>query len=381
MERVALFVVAAVGLSVAALSLRADADGSRPDAVRGYADGVEARAAAFTGEAVARRAVLDALAGGGFTGPLAVEGAPAGPGAFRAVARRTGTTVDIDSEGRAGRARHARRHRYRLAGASPVHRPALLVNRNLEVANPVTIRSGVPGLNADLHTNETLTTRKGPIRVDGHGYYGDKFSNNSGVPTSEMFRPPSPEGPLVAKVAPIKVPVFDVAAARARADRVVTGAYTLPSTLTLGTRERPVILFVDGAVSTSGPVTVQGYGAIVSTYSVFIGHDVTTAREPGSPVESSLAFYSAKNIGTTRRDLTVHAQMFTNGNINMATNTTVVGSVAARGNVSLDGPLDLTYLPRNAAIDQIAWGPSSGAPGSGGPRLVPVAELEGVADV
>lgn len=248
--------------------------------------------------------------------------------------------------------------------APPFMRYAVLSEDDLGIDGNVLADLYVDGneentLNANMHTNGNLHINGNAAEVRGFGtYVGSGTASPSSALTS-TFRPyynPSNE-PVVKQIPAIEVPVFDVAAflSKTSVDHTTTGDLTLSGTYSLGgTREDPYVWHVDGNVSASGGVTIDGYAMFIVDGDATLSGNLAagdTGYEGGD--ESSIGIYASGSIymsGTSD----IHGQLFAGTSASVLSGSpSVYGNVASKGSVELSGSPKIYYRVPSPALTTI----------------------------
>ena len=206
--------------------------------------------------------------------------------------------------------------------------------------------------NANVFTNGNVVIEKGTVRVQGFGYYGGGV--NSGRRAGQTFRPNFNPTDLrtYRKQEKVEVPKFEAERFRHVATRRKGGDLELRGHYNLGTKENPVLWFVDGNVKTKGRVTFSGYGVVFATGNFEIEHPLQTA---GSTEETTLGLYTSGNIELKSEGISVSAQLFSNGNVKFEGNSKVYGSVTTDGNVEFKERSTVYYRPASSALTDPFW--------------------------
>lgn len=123
------------------------------------------------------------------------------------------------------------------------------------------------GGNADVYTGGSIHIN-GSGRVQGFLDYSGSKSDHHVRDPSRMFQPPQnpDKASAVRAVTRVGAPPFDAAAWATKADEAHSRGLTLnsrSSTLQLGTRENPKVLYFNGDFRVNGDITLTGFGAIV----------------------------------------------------------------------------------------------------------------------
>ena len=247
---------------------------------------------------------------------------------------------------------------------------ANLSDGNLQIKEDLTIRAANPQSNADVHANGNLQIQEGTVLIEGFGYANGNIQVQNGQSAEDVFQPNSnPDNlPVTQEVSEIEVPKLEADQYAAIATKKTMSNLDLSGNYVLGTRENPVIWYVKGNVTTTGPVTFSGYGIFVTTGNFHISHNVTTENVSG---ESNVGFYSDGNFELNQGSLTVSGQIFANGNVHLKADTILNGSISSEGNLQTFGTVTINYYPASVALTEPIW---EGEEGSGVLTLASIRE-------
>lgn len=346
---------------------------SRGAEARHHADsqfGTLASDAAHTGYAVAaHRVTTDA------SGSLETMAGRTEHGSYETTFTETGADpreVVVRSEGRAGGARHvvealfrdedpgpAATPEERLRRVPPALRYAMFSESALRFSMLPRVRSGLDGLNANVHTNGRLSlllsasALLGLEAVEGFGTYAGGLSAVALLSDpSRAFRPVTTADTLASLRAVPRVPVRpfvadDVARAHrslGRTVRTTRGRLRLLGSVELGTRESPEVLVVGGDLALVD-VRFEGYGVIVVEGGVAVDATVTglAASLVGRPEGAVLIVAEGPIVFNGAGDVQGH--YLTNASATFAGAATLHGGVAALGDLSFALAPSIRYVP------------------------------------
>ena len=225
---------------------------------------------------------------------------------------------------------------------------ALFMEYGFNMNGGVDIQPALPGMNANVHTNQDLNLN-GSNYVAGFGSYVGNLNGNA----SAVFEPVVNPGGTAAvqRVSRIVVPAFDASDYQELADEVTNGNAFWEGHMDLGTRDEPQIHYISGNLIITGDVTTTGYGIFLVEGNIVINGDVVSTES--GRTESHLAFYTSSNVdwnGT--HDVT--GQIFANQNVNLG-NGQFDGSIATRANLNFNGQPQLSYRPAAPALTTPIW--------------------------
>lgn len=246
--------------------------------------------------------------------------------------------------------------------APPFMQYALLVEDDLTLKGNILTDVYISGnmrsaLNANIHTNGTLSLSGNAATVRGFGTYVTGVSGNANH-LKRAFNPyHNPTGNLGYGPAPrVEIPVYDAATylSRVSVDRTSHSSVTLSGTLDLGgTREDPYVWHVKGSLTATGGVTIKGYTLFLVDGQVNLGGNVV-AGETGwdGADESSVAFYSAGDVTLTGNG-TIYGQINTSGNMKMSGTPSIYGSLTTGGTFTMSGTPNIYYRTASPALTTI----------------------------
>jgi hypothetical protein len=336
------------------LSSTRDAIGAADSTLNSRSDEVVAREIALSGLADAESALLPGISRSTtYSGARTFARSVAG-GSYSATITTAGVTHTIRSAGTINGHTATVNRVYQAELVPGFMGRAGMVRGNFEARNDLTMTSSDPERNADLQTNSNFTLAGGTTNLAGFGLYGNNLTISNGQTAAQAFRPQyNPTGlPVAQRVPPVPFPTFVAATYLPLADRVHYGELRLNGNITLGTREDPLIWYVDGTVVTTGPVTVSGYGVFIVTRNLYFGHNVLPAV---SAEESMMGLYVQGNIEVQAPSLTLTGQMYAHGNILTMSNTRLRGSFATYGNLQMGGPFLVEYVPASSSLTELFW--------------------------
>jgi cytoskeletal protein CcmA (bactofilin family) len=228
---------------------------------------------------------------------------------------------------------------------------AILTEADLNMSGNATV-SSTGNFNADIHTNGDISLSNngnaGKGFVKGYvTYAGDKVSGRM-----DKAQPVNTVGGLekVRHTDRIDIPQLNMENLRKIADTVIFGG-TKSGNITMGTKQNPLIVFVDGDLSLSGNVT--GYGCFIVKGNLSIsGNTSLTAADPkgnsfGLFVEGDVSIAGGGNSGR------VDGLIYANGNVTMAGHFPVYGGIISRKAFSITGTADVYYKPTLKSITTV----------------------------
>jgi hypothetical protein len=216
-------------------------------------------------------------------------------------------------------------------------------------------------MNANVHTNGTLTVSGNAVEINGFGSYSN---GASGIHVDNTFDPNyNPTSlPTHYDADPIPIPDFTEvdylsaldAFGNPMVDNSTTGTTELSGSYDFGgTREDPYVWYIEGDLNITGDTQIDGYVHFVVEGNVDLQGDLT-AGDSGydGASESSIGVTSSGNISLTG-DRTVEAQMFAGGDISSGKGTpTLRGSLAAKGKLILAGTPNILFKSASSGLTQ-----------------------------
>ena len=329
----------------------------------------QTREAARSGYAAALQAVaaLPQLVPGG---PQEVTGAY-GPGATYTYTVQVGNDGAVGVVVEAGSEANGVRHRHVIqaalrhetaggGGTAPVYTEyALFGDEKIAHTGEVRVQA-LGGGNANVRTN-------GSVHMNGRGSRIEGFLEYSGNPADlhvrnpdEWFYPKSnpSRGPVARAVPAVDAPPFDAAAWATKADEVHEGDLTLggrSSTLRLGTRDEPKVIYVGGNFRVNGNLTVEGYGAIVVDGRTDILGSVWAAS-----ADTEIAFCSDDRVNVLG-ELNVNGHILGEVVRLDGRATTVTGSIVATATLeNVAGRLTVNYRRLSSELGGVLFGGTVG---------------------
>lgn len=248
--------------------------------------------------------------------------------------------------------------------APPFMQYAVMSDDDLDLNGNILLDLFVDGneentLNANMHTNGNLTISGNAATVRGFGTYaGTASSTPSGAlwNTFEPYYNPT-DDPVVQQVPTIDIPVFDVTdfLSKTTVDQTTSGNLSLSGMYDLGgTREDPYVWYVDGDISASGGVTIDGYVMfVVDGDATFTGNFMAGEVDYVGGDESSIAVYASGSIGMGGNSR-IHGQLFAGTSVSVLHGTPrVYGNIASRGAVTLSGTPKIYYRVPSPALTTV----------------------------
>ena len=248
--------------------------------------------------------------------------------------------------------------------APPFMRYAIMTDEDLNLNGNVLTDLYIDGdeantLNANMHTNGSLSISGNALTVKGFGTYVQSATANPASALTTAFQPyynPTND-PVTKQVTAIDVPDFDITAftSKVDVDQTSGGDVALSGTYDLGgTRENPYVWYVDGNMTASGGTNIKGYVMFVVSGDISMSGNVDASQGAytGSD-ESNVAFYAGGSVSLSG-NAKVYGQIFSGGGLSFLNGTPrVYGSVATKGAVTLSGTPKIYYRVASPALTTI----------------------------
>ena len=211
--------------------------------------------------------------------------------------------------------------------------------------------------NADIHTNAALKV-KGNNTVRGYGTYFSYLESTPAKNADATFVPNVLMGGPVHHQAPkVELPEINPSKWATIATKTSNGDPKLAGNTVLGTRENPVIWYVNGNLTLSG--NVSGYGVFLVTGNLFLNGNVTiNTLDPSGNNLGIIVGGDAQVNGNVK----VAANILTKGDYLNNGNVTITGSIVAGGRIDLKGSVLVKYRPPLAKLTGKIWATTPGRP-------------------
>lgn len=223
--------------------------------------------------------------------------------------------------------------------------------------NSKIIDAGDPTLNTDIYVKDVELSNNSVI--EGFVNYSSSFTGK----TSSVKPNSNPSGlPTTNKISDIPdVPDFKAEDFKSKATVKYASNLTIKnSSIALGTKSKPVIVYVEGNLYIQANAKINGYGVFIVKGNVEMSGNATFGSN--DPDKSSIGFYAEGNISTSG-NATYYGQMFAKGNMEMSGNSSIIGNVAARGNINMSGNNQISYRRAATSLTEEIWDASSGGGG------------------
>lgn len=249
--------------------------------------------------------------------------------------------------------------------APPFMRYAMFSGGNLDLDGNLLYDLYVDGneentLNANMHTNADLSLSGNSATVRGFGTYVGAASGAHLTSTFDPYYNPTND-PVVQQVPAIDTPTFDTAdflskiiVDQTSGDVSLHGSYTLG-----GTREDPYVWYVNGLLSASGGVEIDGYVMFIVDGDIELSGNVHAGNSGYEGAdESSIAFYASGAIDLGGNS-EVYGQLLAGSSLNFQHGTPhVYGSVASLNAVTMSGTPKVYYRVPSPALTTIFGDPN-----------------------
>ena len=235
----------------------------------------------------------------------------------------------------------------------------LALNGNVDAL--VVSGSNTNELNANIHTNGTMTVLGNAVDVMGFGTYHVGVSGNENHVNGAFdphYNPTGIDGHYQADY--VEIPEFDVSQiitavgpdGATLVDQVEGSSLTLSGAYDFGgTRENPYVIHVQGDLNVGSNTTMAGYIMFVVDGNVdFSGSFTNTGSDYSGGEESSMAIYAAGNLSLSG-NVDIEAQIFVGGEVSTGNGTpTITGGIVTKSIVDFGGTPNIVYRPPSSAL-------------------------------
>ena len=237
---------------------------------------------------------------------------------------------------------------------------ALLTQNSISINGNVNIvDDNNTSWNANVHTNSNFSMN-GNNTIKGFlTYVGSAHSNPSWRLNSQITPNKNPNNDAnYSQSNSVDIPTFNPADYKNIATTVYnTNVNWNNKNISLGTKDKPEIIYINGDLSLNG--NVSGYGVFIVKGNINLNGNVTINGE--NPNESNLGLYTSGNINANG-NITIKAQILANQNVNLNGNVNIYGSVTSGGTVNMGGKVSINYKPATTSLTSPFWkGDSNGS--------------------
>ena len=231
---------------------------------------------------------------------------------------------------------------------------AVMSGQDLTLNGNMTITDdGNNNWNSNIHANGTLRLNGGNNLVSGFGTFSGSpapINNNADIKT---FIPnQNPDGkPVYEKTDQVKVPDFKAEDYKKYATIIEPGNKIIDKNTSLGSKDNPVIYYVNGGLTIRANVTFTGYGIFIVNGPVKTEGNLLISSPDHSA--NNLAIYAEGDIHVDQNSQ-IYAQLFSNGNIIFNGNSVLHGLAVSKSSITLNGNSnDIYYKPTGANLTKI----------------------------
>jgi hypothetical protein len=234
---------------------------------------------------------------------------------------------------------------------------AFLANDNLTLNGTVGIKSLDSTINANIHTNKSLTSNGNKVLVEGYGTFVPPGTGvvNPQKSVDTVFDPNDDTNGAVQNLQPgstITPPLVKASSYYGIATKIDNGNVSLSSSIdfqalaaslgkTAGTAANPFIWVVNGDLYLGGTMSITGYGMFVTTGNITVNGNISGNVSPDN--ETRLGYFSEKNI-TMNGGSSITGQLSANENVTLSGNVNLTGAVTAGTvNSTVNGTVDITF--------------------------------------
>lgn len=229
-------------------------------------------------------------------------------------------------------------------------RYSVISDANVSIGGNIYMRDdNNPLWNANVHTNGTFSLNGGNT-VKGFLTYVTGINGLTSKYNATFIPNSNPDNlPAYYKSTAVSIPTFDPSAYSSIATKVYNSSTSITGNVTLGSKDNPAIIYVNGDLSIAGNFT--GYGVFLVKGAVTCtGNFSLTSVDP---LSNNLGIYAGGNVSI--QGGTVRAQLFTNANVNISSNSQVYGGITAKGTISFQGGANFYYRPINESLTNPFW--------------------------
>ena len=237
---------------------------------------------------------------------------------------------------------------------SPFLQYALLSGEDMVIKRGIRVRTdGDASINANVFSQKTIDVEDN-VEIGGFGYYVEKAQGRLNDTFQPRYNPTGLPGTM--KAEQVSIPTFEAStyqhlAMRRTKDLELKGHYHL------GTKDQPMIWYVDGKLTTNGNVTISGYGVFVVNGDIDLKHNIQTLA-PGS--EQTLGLFASKMVVFDASRLTINALVFAGEDVDIKQAAKIYGSVTAAGSLNMEENVEIFYRPVPSALTNPFWANESG---------------------
>ena len=233
----------------------------------------------------------------------------------------------------------------------------LMSDKSFSMKGNVLIRDNFnPSWNANLHTNENLSFN-GSNTVKGYGTYTGSVTASAADMAKTFVPNVSVGGPVVYQHPRVEIPQIDPTRWESIATRKFYSSTKLSGNITLGTKERPEIIYVRGDLDFSG--NVSGYGMFLVEGNLDLkGKSSITALDPNGINLGIVVTGNVRTVGTAD----VVGAILCGGDFDGRGNSKIIGSICAGGVIDNRGTVDVLYQPLTHDLSKWVWPPKAERP-------------------
>lgn len=251
------------------------------------------------------------------------------------------------------------------SAAPPFLDYAVFTGNNLTMNGNVTITDdNNNNWNANIHTNADFQMN-GNNTINGFLTYVNNAHSNPAWKINNISPNVNPNNdPAYKKISTIDLPDYDPDDYKHLATQTYNNNVNLSGNRSLGTKENPEIIYVNGDLSLSGNIT--GYGMFLVKGNININGNVSVLSL--DPKGNNLGLYVKGDVNING-NVNVKAQIYSNSNANLSGNVKIYGGVTTKGTVNFNGNVGIYYRPVTSSLTQPIW-PVSGGSASLRPQII-----------
>ncbi len=234
-----------------------------------------------------------------------------------------------------------------LQGSSPSTPPflnyAVLSGSGLMLNGNTTITDdGNKGLNSNIHSNGSITLNGSGNIVNGFGTFSGNpspINNNIDIKTFIPNQNPKSD-PVYKKAAAVTLPNFKVSDYKKFATMTSPGNVIIDKNTSLGTKDSPVIYYINGDLTVRAGITFTGYGIFLVVGTVKTEGNLSISSPDKSA--NNLAIYAGGQIQLDSGSK-IYAQLYANSDIIFNGNTELHGLASSKGTVYFNSNNNKVY--------------------------------------
>lgn len=231
-------------------------------------------------------------------------------------------------------------------------RYSIASDNNVNLGGNINIKDdNNPLWNASIHTNSNFTMNGNNVIEGFLTFQGTASSDPAGRLVTNIIPNTNPDNlpNYFQDLSGVPIPVFNPDDYISIATMIYNSSITISGNTTLGTKSSPAIIYVNGNLTISGNFT--GYGAFIVKGTVTTGGNFTLTTV--NPIGCNLGIYATGNVNL--QGGIIRAQILTNSDVIIGSNTQLYGGITAKGIISFQGGADFFYRPSSPELTDPFW--------------------------